>query len=29
VVSLQFRDGDAMEGIMPNNLLQLIPTGLR
>jgi len=26
-VSLQFRDGDAMEGIMPNNLLQLDPYG--
>jgi hypothetical protein len=26
-VSLQFRDGDAMEGIMPNNLLPLEPYG--
>ena len=26
-VSLQFRDGDAMEGIMPNNLLRLEPYG--
>ena len=26
-VSLQFRDGEAMEGIMPNNLLQLEPYG--
>jgi len=26
-VSLQFRDGEVMEGIMPNNLLQLEPYG--
>ena len=26
-VSLQFRDGDVLEGIMPNNLLQLEPYG--
>ena len=26
-VSLQFRDGELMEGIMPNNLLQLEPYG--
>jgi hypothetical protein len=26
-VSLRFRDGDAMEGIMPNNLLPLEPYG--
>ena len=26
-VSLQFRDGEVMEGIMPNNLLQLEPFG--
>ena len=26
-VSLKFRDGEAMEGIMPNNLLQLEPYG--
>jgi hypothetical protein len=26
-VSLQFRDGEIMEGIMPNNLLQLDPHG--
>jgi hypothetical protein len=26
-VSLQFRDGEVMEGIMPNNLLQLEPRG--
>ena len=26
-MSLQFRDGDAMEGIMPNNLLPLEPYG--
>jgi hypothetical protein len=26
-VSLQFRDGEVMEGIMPNNLLQLEPHG--
>ena len=27
-VSLQFRDGDRMEGIVPNNLLLLEPTGI-
>lgn len=26
-VSLQFRDGDVLEGIMPNNLLQVEPYG--
>lgn len=27
-VSLQFRDGDVLEGVMPNNLLQVEPFGV-